>query len=510
MATPINYPARMGGPQQYSHPQLQTPVRGAAPGAHVPQNRRGPGPMVTHQQAGHPPMSQAQLQHQQAQARAMEMEQAKRRARKPTDKTISQAIEEIAPLTSSYNDIRAMERRLDASVMRKRLDVQDAVAKTSKYHKVFRLFISNTAFNQPWQQTSRLDETSYDFSTDAISSFRMKIEGRLLDPDENPDALSEKAEAESSKAAVEPGKDVKKDDAKPPKKLSQFFKSINVEISRSSLDPSYGEPSTVDWQRPSPPAAAKPGAPAPAPPADFDGFEFERRLEVSALCTIKLVRDEQPERYQLSQGLQDVLDTAEDSKAGVMLGVWEYSLVHNIQDREDKRYVHCDEKLKKVFKTDKIFLPQIPELIGGHIKPLEPIVIKYMIKVDVASTTPVVYDIMVTEEDPLRHRMIKIINAQMNSPMHRNLQMEDDNIAVLVQAINHSKAKRDFWTGLGTDPANFVQQWVSSQKRDQDVILGEKGVDTEETRRSNFYHRDIVTQNAYLLIHGSDTQSGMR
>ncbi|EPS45597.1 hypothetical protein H072_426 [Dactylellina haptotyla CBS 200.50] len=512
MATPINYAAgRMGGPQ-YPHQQLQTPTRGPAPGAiHVQQNRRGPGPMVTHQQSGHQPLSQAQMQHQAAQARALELEQAKRRARKPTDKTISPAIQDIAPLTASYNDARALERRLDAAIMRKRLDVQDAVAKPSKNHRVFRLYLSNTAINQPWQATSSLDETSFDFSTDDIPSFRMKIEGRLLDAEETSapvlEAATEKIEPESSKAAGKPGneKDAKKDDPKFPKKLSQFFKSIRAEISRSSIDRSYGEGSSIEWQRPPPPAPAKPGAPAPTSSPEFDGFEFERKLEMNALCTIQLVRDEQPERFQLSAELQAILDTAEDTRAGVFLGIWEYAFLNNLQDREERRNINCDEKLRKAFKMEKIQLPQVPDLVSPYMKPLEPIVIKYMIKVeDAPSTDPVVHDIIITEDEPLRLRMIKIINSQMTSPLHRNLTMEDDNIAVLVQAINHSKAKRDFWTSLGTDPASFIQQWVSSQKRDLEVILGEKGVDNEESRRAAFYHRDIVSQNAYLLLHGKD------
>ncbi|KAF3935899.1 hypothetical protein ABW20_dc0103821 [Dactylellina cionopaga] len=505
----------MGGPQYQIQ---QTPTRGPTQGAlHVPQNRRGPGPMVTHQQSGHQPLSQAQMQHQVAQARALELEQAKRRARKPTDKTISPAIEDIAPLTASYNEIRALERRLDAAVMRKRLDVQDAIAKPSKNHRVLRLFISNTAFNQPWQATSSLDETSFDFSTDLIPSFRMKIEGRLLDKEETstpptPENVPEKTETEGSKAAAEAGtdKDAKKEDSKLPKKLSQFFKTIRVELSRSNMDPSYGENSIVEWQRPAPPAAAKPGAAAPTPPAEFDGFEFERKLEMNALCTIQLTRDEQPERFQLSPELQAALDTAEDTRAGVLLGLWEYALLNNLQDRDERRNINCDDKLKKAFKMDKIQIPQIPDLIAPHMKPLEPITLKYMIKVDVASTTPVVYDVILTEDEPLRLRMIKVINSQMTSPLHRNLTMEDDNIAVLVQAINHSKAKRDFWTSLGMDPASFIQQWVSSQKRDLEVILGEKGVDNEESRRAAFYHRDIVSQNAYLLLHGKDQGAGMR
>lgn len=165
----------------------------------------------------------------------------------------------------------------------------------------------------------------------------------------------------------------------------------------------------------------------------------------------------------------------------------------------------------QVFQQDKISIPKVPDLVAPHLEPIDPITLKYMIKVDSTAPAPVIYDIMVAEEDPLRLRMRSLINSQLTSPSIRNLVMEDDNIAVLVQAINHSKAKRDFWTSLGTDPASFIQQWVSSQKRDLEVILGEKGVDNEESRRADFYQRPIVSDNVYLLAHGKETVvPGMR
>jgi len=76
-------------------------------------------------------MSQQQLaaQHQ---AVIAERELAKRRARKPTDKTIPEGVEEIVPNARVYRELRDMERRYDAAIMRKRLDIQDAVNRNIK------------------------------------------------------------------------------------------------------------------------------------------------------------------------------------------------------------------------------------------------------------------------------------------------------------------------------------------------------------------------------------------
>lgn len=70
-------------------------------------------------------MTPAQMQAQQeAQRNAVDL--AKRRSRKPTDKNIPDGVEEciIGDGVQRYRDLREVERRLDATMMRKRLDIQ--------------------------------------------------------------------------------------------------------------------------------------------------------------------------------------------------------------------------------------------------------------------------------------------------------------------------------------------------------------------------------------------------
>jgi hypothetical protein len=116
-------PVQMRVPQGYVQGQ---PTHSPAP----PQSSRGPGPMIR-QQGPHPQMSAAQMQ-QQHQVAIAERELAKRRARKPTDKTIPEGVEEIVPNARVYRELREMERRYDAAIMRKRLDIQDSVNRNVK------------------------------------------------------------------------------------------------------------------------------------------------------------------------------------------------------------------------------------------------------------------------------------------------------------------------------------------------------------------------------------------
>lgn len=85
------------------------------------------GPMMS---AGpHPavPLTQAQMAQQQlAQVQAAEL--AKRRSRKPTDKNIPDGIEDsvVNPESAQrYRDLKDVERLIDATITRKRLDVLD-------------------------------------------------------------------------------------------------------------------------------------------------------------------------------------------------------------------------------------------------------------------------------------------------------------------------------------------------------------------------------------------------
>lgn len=108
---------------------------------------------------------------------------------------------------------------------------------------------------------------------------------------------------------------------------------------------------------------------------------------------------------------------------------------------------------------------------------LPPVKLAYTIRVDQdfhASGTPeaTIYDIPVLLDDPLRDTLRQIIQSPTHGPTLQNIARIDDRLALVVQAMTHSKAKHGFFTSMSVDPANFVNRWISSQKRDLDVVLG--------------------------------------
>ena len=80
-------------------------------------------------------------------------------------------------------ELLEFERRLDATITRKTLDIQDAASKPGKVVKInkhtirtLRIFLSNLAANQNPDTLGDLD-----IEADRTPSWTFKIEGRLLD-----------------------------------------------------------------------------------------------------------------------------------------------------------------------------------------------------------------------------------------------------------------------------------------------------------------------------------------
>lgn len=112
-----------------------------------------------------------------------------------------------------------------------------------------------------------------------------------------------------------------------------------------------------------------------------------------------------------------------------------------------------------------------------HLHPLPPIKLAYTIRVDqeFQSTEPqaTIYDVKITTDDPLRARIMAITSSSQTTQNLRQINALDEQLAVVIQAIQHHKAKHTFYKNFSRDPVNFLKKWYSSQQRDMSVILGE-------------------------------------
>ncbi|KAF1738630.1 SWI/SNF and RSC complexes subunit ssr3 [Beauveria bassiana] len=415
--------------QQYRAFAQQAPQRSP----HATARRGGIGPMMS---AGpHPavPLTQAQMaQQQQAQAQAAEL--AKRRSRKPTDKSIPDGVEDsiINPESAQrYRDLKDIERLLDATITRKRLD------------------------DQVWQGNGPTSD-SFDFSGAAEASYRVTIQGRLLDEvleDEvgtKPSAANTATEDNDVKMNEDAVTTERSGTVSNKSKLSYFFKSMTVDFDRSRFR--NGAEQSVEWKKPDA-ALRQPNGPNLPAAADFDEITFKRNGDENANITINLFRQEMPERYQFSSELADVVDTKEGTQQEAVMGLWEY-----------------------VVRADVGFIPMLNDYVAQNLRPLPPVSLPYTIRVDEEfhkNPQPTIYDIQVAISDPSRASLQEVINNPQYLAMLKDISGLDEQLARLVQAVSASKAKHTFMKSLGDDPATFVRNWLSSQKRDLEVIMGE-------------------------------------
>lgn len=463
--------------------------------------------------------SPAQIQEEQRQQKERR-ERMKRLSKQPTDRHIPDELATvvIGDGVQRYERLREAERRLDALMMRKRLDVTDDLKHSaSRRDGTLRIWISNTVEGQPWQVIEdgaglNADGT-FDFDNENNSAtYSVKIEGRLLD-DLNDESESTEAEAED----------------KP--KFSSFFKSITVDFHRNPELEADGF-AQIAWRKQQP-IPQNPAVDLESAANSFDVLDFERKGDENINITINLVRDQKSERYRLSPPLADLLDTPEDDMSGIVQGIWEYARAMNLQEDEDKRTITCDEVLAKVsalhrrsdnvaddfiqvFNAPKIGFPFLPDLLKQHIQPLPPIKLKYTIRVDKAyisptdstpASQPTIYDIRVPLPSALPPILDKFRKHEAHIDSLKTIIDMDNDIALMVAKINQTNAKRKFFDNLSKDPAGFVQRWIGSQKRDLEVILAEAtrggGEDGEQWRKGGkdgVWGSDIARESVGLWL----------
>lgn len=193
---------------------------------------------------------------------------------------------------------------------------------------------------------------SFDFSTNMDSSYRVKIEGRLLEEedgdeddgeDENDAAMAvADSDADAMDEDMKGKKESKANKAEPRYKFSHFFKSMTVEFERGKAKD--GTEHGIEWKKP----AIPPNATNPPNAADFDQLEFKRGGDENANIIINLIRDEAQERFSLSPALAEIMDATEATRAEVVMGIWEYIKTMGLQEDDEKRSFRCDGLLREV------------------------------------------------------------------------------------------------------------------------------------------------------------------
>ncbi|XP_062376989.1 SWI/SNF-related matrix-associated actin-dependent regulator of chromatin subfamily D member 3b [Sardina pilchardus] len=358
--------------------------------------------------------------------------------RKMADKILPQRIRELVPESQAYMDLLAFERKLDQTIMRKRVDIQEALKRPMKQKRKLRLYISNT-FNPA--------KPDADDSDGSIASWELRVEGKLLD---------------------DPGKQKRK--------FSSFFKSLVIELDKDLYGP---DNHLVEWHR------------TPTT-QETDGFQVKRPGDVSVRCTLLLMLDYQPPQFKLDPRLARLLGIHTQTRSCIIQALWQYVKTNKLQDSHDKEYINCDKYFQQIFDCPRLKFSEIPQRLTNLLLPPDPIVINHVISVDPNDQKKTAcYDIDVEVEDPLKAQMSSFLLSTANQQEIASL---DNKIHETIESINQLKIQRDFMLSFSRDPKGYIQDWLKSQSRDLKLMTDVVG-NPEEERRAEFY-QEPWTQEA--------------
>ncbi|CAK5273926.1 unnamed protein product [Mycena citricolor] len=357
--------------------------------------------------------------------------------RKLTDKSVPHAILQnptFAQDSQMYQDLLAMERKLDWTMTRKKAEIQDALVRTPNVQP------SMTSLNGT-------DCTTHSARGPCLHLFQL------------------------------PGQRAK--DKISARKFSTFIKRLVIELDR---DPNlYPEGNIVEWPR----AAGAQNIPQ-------DGFTIRRKGDVPTKVRVIIYLEHQPEQLRVIPELANILGIKEDSRIGITQSLWNYIKVQGLQDKEDRRLVRADDKLRHIFGGDSLPFQKLSELANRCLTAPEPVVLNYVINPTVSPPErPMAWDVEVKMEDVgLKSRMSVVVQATKESS--QSLAKLDDEISTLAQSLQNSHLKRTFLESFANDPSQFIQTWLESQSRDLETVLGSGPSDgltirQEELKRSEFF-----------------------
>ncbi|AWP17691.1 putative SWI/SNF-related matrix-associated actin-dependent regulator of chromatin subfamily D member 2-like [Scophthalmus maximus] len=442
---PAGYPRGMGTAHQYLQRPGMPPNRIGGPMGSMGSQLPGPsyGNMPMRPGMGPPSMDASRkrfLHHQHQQQQQQEAlggglrRGAKRR--KMADKVLPQRIRDLVPESQAYMDLLAFERKLDQTIARKRMEIQEAIKKPIMQKRKLRIYISNTY--TPCKPEGE--------EAEKVSSWELRVEGKLLE---------------------EPGKQKRK--------FSSFFKSLVIELDKELYGP---DNHLVEWHR-------------MATTQETDGFQVKRPGDVNVKCTLLLMLDHQPPQYKLDPRLARLLGVHTQTRASIMQALWLYIKNNKLQDGHEKEYINCNRYFRQIFGCPRMRFSEIPMKLAGLLQHPDPIIINHVISVDPTDQKKTAcYDIDVEVDDPLKGQMNSFLSSTTNQQEIAALEMK---IHETIEYINQLKTERDFMLSFSNNPQDFIQDWLKSQSRDLKLMTDVTG-NPEEERKTEFYQAPWVPE----------------
>lgn len=344
--------------------------------------------------------------------------------------------EALADLAGGYAELQRLERHLDRTITRKRVELSEQMQNSNRpwtTRRKMQLTLRTECEDQSWQNGSG-----------GPPKWTLKLDGYVLPAAQMP--ASETAE--------------------PDIRFSNVVAHVLVESDKHTLG-------RVEWHRPT---------------APVDGLSITRAGSENVRLRITFTIEQSPDRYKLPQELGGLLDIQYGTRAEITTALWAYARKHNLVDSEIGKVMRFDEPLGRIFKSKNLHFAQVQDLLSRVLHKGEQIILEHTIVVD-RPTEPSTYEMLVDLQSPTK---LKVHEALLAAGKIDTTET-DESLAANALAIRQARIRRDFLAGFADDPVTFLQTWTASQAHDLGVILGDDSND--DLRRAEAYKQPYIVDS---------------
>lgn len=375
--------------------------------------------------------------------KTMELAPAVRRSkRKLPDKVIPEKVAALFPECALYTQLLDFESRVDATLVRKKTDIEESLKNPVRVQKVLRVYVFNTFANQ--------SDVSTDKGDSELPSWSLRLVGRVLEDGKDPILEGE----------------TKRPKCKYPK-LSSFFKKITVYLDQNL----YPENHVILWE-------------SSRSPAIHEGFEVKRKGDKEFTAIIRLEMNYDPERFRLSPALHEVLGIEVETRPRIIAALWQYIKMKKLQIPGESSFFMCDPPLRKIFGEDKFKFSAVSQKITPHLTPPGPIHLEHRVKLSgVSPSGNTCYDVLVDVPLSVEDKSSFLASLEKNEVTDSC----DGAISSALKKIHEHSRRRAFFLGFSQSPAEFINALITSQARDLKVASTDASRDVEKERRAEFY-----------------------
>jgi len=240
-----------------------------------------------------------------------------------------------------------------------------------------------------------------------------------------------------------------------------------------------------------------------------EGFILRRRGDTTTRVRILLHIDHTPERCNVESSLADVLNVRQGSRTEVISSLYQYIKLHGLQDKGDRRGVKLDDALRRAGLPENFVFQDVPNLIHRFLLPPDPVVIYHTVNLEPNSPgQTMAYDVDVDMDDVDFKARVRDVLTRLAPPVDNKVTRLDQEISEATQAIRSARLRQQFFESFSENPQQFISEWMDSQSRDLETILGtDRGVPDELMRRSDFFRLPWVEEA--VAVHEGMRLAGM-